>query len=142
VNAERRERSPLDRAPSSSHFFLDYQIGRFVVAEALRAAGARVEVHIDHFAQNAPDVEWIPQVGWRQWILITKDQNIRRNMLERMAYEAASLRGFVVTGKDMTGAELAELLVRCLPGMVRRAAGRPGPLLFSISRAGVFSKLL
>ena len=137
----------MNAARSTAHlqaltFFLDYQIGRFVVADALRAAGARVEVHIEHFAQNAPDIEWIPQVGWRQWILITKDQNIRRNMRERMAYEAASLRGFVVTGKDMTGAELAELLVRCLPGMVRRAAGRPGPLLFSISRAGVFSKLL
>jgi hypothetical protein len=35
--------------------FLDYQFGRYVAADALRAAGARVEVHIDHFAQSAPD---------------------------------------------------------------------------------------
>ena len=123
-------------------FFLDYQIGRFVVADALRATDARVEVHIDHFAQNAPDVQWIPEIAKRQWVLITKDQNIRRNALERAVYEAAALRGFVVTGKDMSGPELAALLVRCLPGMVRRAAGRRGPLLFSISRSGVFSKLL
>jgi len=34
------------------------------------------------------------------------------------------------------------LLVRCLPGMVRRVAGRPGPLLFTISRGGVFAKLI
>lgn len=126
----------------SLRFFLDYQIGRFVVADALRAAGARVEVHIEHFEQNAPDTEWIPEVGRREWVLITKDQNIRRNPLERAAYEAAKLRGFVVTGKDMSGPELADLLVRSLPGMVRRAAGRRGPLLFSISRGGVFSKLI
>jgi hypothetical protein len=123
-------------------FFLDYQIGRYVVAHALRAVGARVEVHIDHFPQAAPDTEWIPEVGRRGWVLITKDQNIRRNPLERAAYEAAQLRGFVVTGKDMGGPDLAELLVRSLPGMVRRVSGRPGPILFTISRGGTFSKLL
>lgn len=113
-----------------------------MVADALRAAGARVEVHIDHFPQAAPDTEWIPEVGAREWVLITKDQNIRRNPLERAAYESANLRGFVVTGADMGGADLAQLLVRCLSGMARRAAGRNGPLLFTISAGGVFSKLI
>ena len=127
---------------ASLTFYLDYQIGRYTVANALRAAGARVEVHIDHFAQSAPDVEWIPEVGRRNWVLITKDQHIRRNPLERAAYQNARLRGFVVTGVDMSGIDLAQLLVRCLPGMVRRAAGRPGPLMFTISGGGIFSKLM
>ncbi len=127
---------------ASITFFLDYQIGRFVVAEALRSAGAAVEVHIDHFPPAAPDTDWIPEVGRRNWVLITKDQNIRRNPLERAAYEAAGLRGFVVTAGELTGPELAALLVQCLPGMVRRVHGRTGPALFAISRAGVFAKLL
>jgi hypothetical protein len=42
----------------------------------------------------------------------------------------------------MRGEELAELLVLSLPGIVRRSYGRPGPLLFTISRVGTFSKLL
>ncbi len=126
---------------ASLTFFLDYQIGRYTVADALRAAGARVEVHIDHFPQAAPDVEWIPEVGKRGWVLITKDKNIRRNPLERAAYENAQLRGFVLTGTDMSGKETADLLVACLSGMVRKAAGRPGPLLFAISRTGVFTRL-
>ena len=137
ANAAQREAERL----ASLTFFLDYQIGRYAVAEALRAAGARVEVHIDHFHQAAPDVEWIPEVGRHHWVLITKDKNIRRNPLERAAYENARLRGFVLTGADMGGKEMADLLVTCLPGMVRRAAGRPGPLLFAISRAGIFTKL-
>jgi hypothetical protein len=87
------------------------------------------------------DVEWIPEVARRGWVLITKDQNIRRNRLERETYRATQLRGFVATGKDMNGNELGELLVHCLPGMVRRTAGRPGPLLFAISRGGIFTKL-
>ena len=127
---------------ASLTFFLDYQIGRYVVAEALRAAGARVEVHIDHFPQNAPDTAWLPEVGRREWVLVTRDQNIRRNPLERAAYELAKVRGFVVTGKDMGGSELAGLLVRSLRGMSARAAGRTGPLLFTISRGGIFTKLL
>lgn len=138
ASAARRDAGRL----ASLTFFLDYQIGRYVVADALRTAGAHVEVHIDHFAQNTPDTDWIPQVAQRGWVLITKDQNIRRNLLERAAYEEAKLRGFVVTGKDLNGPELAKLLVRCLPGMVRRAAGRPGPLLFAISRGGTFDKLI
>lgn len=130
------------RRLSSLTFFLDHQIGRYVVAQALRDAGAHVEVHLDHFPGDKPDPDWIPEVGRREWVLITKDRNIRRNPLERAAYESAKLRGFIVTGKDMDGKELAELLVRSLPGMVRRVADRKGPLLFTISRGGTFTKLL
>jgi len=127
---------------ASLTFFLDHQIGRFQVAQALRSAGANVEVHLDHFPGDAPDVEWIPEIARRGWILITKDQHIRRNPLERAAYEAAKLRGFVVTGKDMNAKELGDLLIACLPGIVRRAAGRFGPSLFTISRYGIFRKLI
>ena len=126
---------------ASLTFFLDHQIGRYQVAEMLRSAGARVEVHLDHFPGDMLDVEWIPDVARRGWVLITKDQNIRRNPLERETYRAAELRGFVATGKDMNANELGELLVRCLAGMVRRTAGRRGPFLFAISRGGIFTKL-
>lgn len=138
ASAAQREAERL----ASLTFFLDHQIGRYQVAEILRAAGAKIEVHLDHFPGDMPDVEWIPEVARRDWVLITKDQNIRRNPLERAAYRAAKLRGFVATGKDMNATELGELLVRCLSGMVRRTAGRPGPLLFTISRGGTFTKLL
>jgi predicted nuclease of predicted toxin-antitoxin system len=137
ASAAQREAERL----ASLSFFLDHQIGRYQVAEILRAAGAKVEVHLDHFPGDMPDVEWIPEVARRDWVLITKDQNIRRNPLERAAYRAARLRGFVVTGKDMNAKELGELLVRCLAGMTRRTAGRPGPMLFTISRGGTFTKL-
>ncbi|MGH8765933.1 MAG: hypothetical protein ACRET8_09465 [Burkholderiales bacterium] len=137
ASSARREAARL----ASLTFFLDRQIGRYVVAEALRAARARVEVHDDHFAQATPDLDWIPEIGRRGWVLITKDQNIRRNALERAAYKSAAVRGFIVTGKDMKGEELGELLVGCLPRMVRKVSGRDGPLLYTISRTGAFSDL-
>ena len=137
ANSARREAERL----ASLTFFLDRQIGKYVVATALRAAGAQVEVHDDHFGQSTPDLEWIPEVGRRGWVLITKDQNIRRNALERAAYEAAGVRGFIATGKDMSGKELGELLVRCLPYMARKVSGRSGPLLYTISRGGTITDL-
>jgi PIN like domain len=88
ANAARRDAQRL----ASLTFFLDHQIGRYQVAEMLRAAGAKVEVHLDHFLGDMPDVEWIPEVARRRWVLITKDQNIRRNPLEREAYRVAQLR--------------------------------------------------
>ena len=35
-------------------FFIDRSLGRRHVAQALRAAGAVVEIHDDHFPQDAP----------------------------------------------------------------------------------------
>ncbi|MGQ0511912.1 MAG: hypothetical protein ACT4P9_15015 [Betaproteobacteria bacterium] len=137
-SAERRRAERL----AATTFFLDHQIGRHVVADLLRAAGANVEVHLDNFKGDAPDTEWIPQVAHRGWVLITKDKNIRRNPLERAAYEQAGLRGFVATGGGLPGRELGDLLVRCLDGMLRRVHKRPGPLMFAISGNGVFSRVI
>jgi len=137
ANLAQREAARLE----SLTFFIDRQLGRYTVPNALRAAGGRVEVHDDHFKQDTPDTEWLAVVGERDWVVISKDENIRRNPLERAAYEAAKVRGFFVTATGASGAEIGELLVRCLHGMVRRSAGRPGPFLFMISRGGVFKKL-
>lgn len=149
--ASRRRRS---RTPSAANyaqrdarrlasltFFLDRNLGRNIIAPRLRAAGANVELHDDHFSQQTPDSEWLSVVGERDWVMISRDKNIRRNPLERAAFEWARLRGFVLTGGGSIPDD-AELLVRSLPGMLRRTAGRPGPLLFAISRGGVFTRLL
>lgn len=124
----------------SSTYFLDRQIGRYTVAAAMRAAGAAVEIHDDHFGPLTDDLVWIPQVAARNWVLITLDQNIRRNPLQRAAYKAAALKGFILTGHGMNGVEIARLLVACLPRMTRRVASAKGPLLYTISRFGSFTQ--
>jgi len=54
-------------------FFIDRSLGRKYVAGALRTAGAKVEVHDDHFPQTTPDVEWLAEVGRRGWVVLSKD---------------------------------------------------------------------
>jgi hypothetical protein len=44
-----------------------------------------VEVHDDHFAPDAPDAVWLRVVGERGWVVLTKDERIRRRPLEREA---------------------------------------------------------
>jgi hypothetical protein len=122
-------------------FFIDRSLGRKQVAQALRESGARVEVHDDHFPQTTPDVEWLAEVGRRGWVVLSKDERIRRNRIEREALEAARVRAFFLTQQDITGQEMAELFSNALSGMTRRAVSEPAPFIFTISRSGKFLRV-
>jgi len=37
-----------------------------------------VERHLDHFAHDTPDEDWLREVGEKGWVAITHDRNIRR----------------------------------------------------------------
>ncbi len=122
-------------------FFIDRSLGRKQVAQALREIGATVEVHDDHFPQTTPDVEWLAEVGQRGWVVLSKDERIRRTRIERAALEAAHVRAFFLTQQDITGQEMAELFSNVLPGMTKRAVSEPAPFVFTISRSGKFSRV-
>jgi uncharacterized protein with PIN domain len=57
-------------------FFVDRALGKKYIPDILRAAGYRVEVHDDHFDKAASDVDWVPAVASRGWIILTKDEKI------------------------------------------------------------------
>jgi len=42
-----------------------------------------VAIHDDHFPPDAPDTAWLQVVGERRWVVLTKDERIRRRPLER-----------------------------------------------------------
>jgi uncharacterized protein with PIN domain len=92
------------KPPEPPTFFLDRSLGKKMVAEALRAAGAKVEVHDDHFAQDAQDEVWLTEVGSKGWVVLTKDQRIRFRVIEREALKAAGVRAFVLTAGDISAA--------------------------------------
>ena len=116
-----RRRSRKQSAASSGSqrkdslvYFVDECLGQHLVADALRNAGAHVEVHHQHFPPGAPDADWLPVVGQRRWIVLTKDRHIRRRELEISAIIHARVRAFVLTAADLTGAEQAAIFVRAL----------------------------
>ena len=56
-------------------FFIDRCLGKKYIAQVLIDSGIAVEIHDDHFSQNVEDVDWLPEVGKRGWVVLTKDAN-------------------------------------------------------------------
>jgi hypothetical protein len=88
---------------------VDRALGTRTVADALRERGCRVEIHDQHFSQAAKDAEWLPEVGRRSWVLLTKDRHIRTRQNELVSLLAAGVGAFVLTAGDLSGPEMAHL---------------------------------
>jgi hypothetical protein len=117
-------------------FFIDRSLGARLLSAALRSAGARVEIHDDHFPQDTPDAEWLSVVGRRGWVVLSKDVRIRRDKEERAALLDAGAKAFLLTQQGLTGADMAAIFVRVMPEMIRRASRAKRAFICTISRSG------
>jgi hypothetical protein len=115
-------------------FFLDRSLGKEIIADALRAAGADVRIHDDLFAQDARDQDWLPEVGKLGWTVLTKDSHIKHRLVERTALLESGVRAFVLVSGNLTGPEMAKIFVKALPGMNRFAAKHSPPFIAKIHR--------
>ncbi|MBI4591085.1 MAG: hypothetical protein HY725_19840 [Candidatus Rokubacteria bacterium] len=137
----RSDASSKSRLPSTLSFFLDRSLGKKKIATALRQAGVQVEIHDDHFPQDARDEDWLQEAGRRGWIVLTKDRRIRHRALELSAVVRAGVRVFVLTAGDLQGGEMAEIFVKALPAMNGFAAQHSPPFIARVSRTGSVSML-
>lgn len=117
--------------------FVDRSLGRGYVADALRAAGVDVVLHDDHFDQHTLDVEWLPAVASRGWIVLTKDKRIRFRSSERRALVNSGARMFVLVSGNARGEELASWIRRHLARMLDLALHEPAPFIAAVNRSGV-----
>ena len=117
-------------------FFIDRSLGKNVVAAALRAAGATVEVHDDHFVQDALDQVWLSDVGRRGWVVLTKDERIRYRSAETTAAANAGVALFIFVGKGVRGEGIAEAFVKALPAMHSLLTRSSRPFVAKVSRTG------
>ena len=120
-------------------WLLDRCMGRHDVASALKAAGEQVQILDDHFPQTALDVEWLPVIGARGWLLITKDMKIRKRPSELEALKRARIGAFILSAKDLTGVQQGELLAGRLAQMERKADQFARPFVFTVSPSGDLS---
>lgn len=119
-----------------SSIYLDRNLGKHVIADALREAGATVEIHDDHLPLNAPDEDWIALVARNRWIAITKDKNIRYRAAEIAAIKEHGAMVIVVRAKNATGAELGKILSSSLARIQRFAEIHQSPFVAGIDRSG------
>jgi len=118
-------------------FFLDRSLECGVVVQALRDAGAELQVHSDHFADDERDDVWLPEVARQGWAILTKDKKIRRRPIEKQALIRARARTFVLSSGNMRGQEMADVLVRHLRRMERIVHGTDPPFVAVVHRSSV-----
>jgi hypothetical protein len=120
-------------------FFVDRSLGQSI-AEGLRAAGVSVrsmrEVYGEQRAQTLEDEVWLRDAGRSGWIVLTKDDAIRRRPAERDAMVEAAVRVFCLTNANLRGVEQTERFVQNRH-RIERQARKPGPYIF-----GVYEKTL
>ncbi len=69
--------------------------------------------------------------------MLTKDDAIRRNPLERRALLAANVRAFILTSQNMSGPDMAALVVRLLARMQKLARATPPPFIALVTRTSI-----
>lgn len=101
----------------------------------------KVEIHDQHFPQNALDEDWLTEVGRRGWIVLTKDDRIRYRPAELEAYRRNKVRVFIFGSGEMKAQEMADAFVRALPKISRLVRNKPAPFFARISRIGLVTLL-
>jgi len=94
------------------------------------------ERHGQHFAPGTEDTEWLPFVGEKGWLLLTKDKRIRYNELEKDAVREHKVREFYFSSGNFSGVEMAEMLIDALRDMVRVFRRQKPPFIASITKSG------
>ena len=131
-----KKKDPLE----SAVFFIDRSVGR-KIAGPLRDAEFTVELHDDHFAQDAPDEEWLTEVGHRRWFVITRDERIRYRYLEATAAYEARVGLFVLVSKNLTGLQTAEAIIKARNHIRRFISSHRRPFIAKVYRDGRVQKL-
>jgi hypothetical protein len=119
----------------SSEFFIDRSLGRRHLAEALRANGLVVHtlssVYGEEAGQHVPDERWLRDSGQHGWIVLMKDDAIRRRPAERDALVEAGVRAFCLTNAQLRAAEQTERFVSNRHRILQQAR-KPGPYIYGV----------
>ncbi|WP_425151532.1 hypothetical protein [Candidatus Binatus sp.] len=122
-----------DYTPTELVFFTDQALSGRRIARALAvSASCRAEIHADNFAVDALDETWLPEVGKREWIVVTKDRKIqlRRNEIE--ALTSAKVRAFIFLDGQLPSDVMIALIELLMPKMVETIRNYPPPFVFGI----------
>ncbi|MDQ6942464.1 MAG: hypothetical protein M3169_08130 [Candidatus Eremiobacteraeota bacterium] len=127
--------------PSPEVIFVDRSLGSQKVPAGLRASGIDVEVHDDHFARDEDDTVWLHACGLNGWVVLTKDERIRRDPAEVRAIIASGAHAIFIGRQDVTAEEMLQDLFPALPRMMKRLANAEKPTYFLVHKGGRIDRL-
>jgi hypothetical protein len=106
-------------------FFFDNNVSKKIV-EGLKAFGEEV-VHLqDKFPEDSADIEWLQYVGEKGFVLITRDERVRRNPAEIAAIKKFRVATFFLGGSHLDRCRLIQQVVRNWP-RIKELSGRTQP---------------
>ncbi len=114
--------------------FIDRCLGGVRLAKAIHGQGITVEVHDDHFPQDALDKDWLPEVGKKGWLVLTADENIGRRQIELFAVNDYSVKLFVFVPSKMNARGRNAIIVDSLLSIVKVAEKNQAPFIAKIYR--------
>lgn len=127
------------RPPEPFTFFVDRCLGRTAVPTAMRARlqpGEQIQILHDLYPPDVKDEVWIPEVGAKGWIIVTKDKAIQRRPIEQNALLAASTAVFVFSRGGVKGDRIANALTIAMPAMRKATRRFAVPVLGRVNLAG------
>lgn len=122
--------------------FIDRDTWSHLLDGKLREAGIPFVAHRDVFKPDAPDPEWIAEVGRHGWLVVTRDKNIRRRPNELRAVRDAKLHMFALSSGNLSAADTAVIVIKAWPAMQREALQTPAPALYVVSQSGAVRLLV
>ncbi len=120
-------------------YFVDRSLGR-KIPRALKARGYDVIAHDDVFAQNTDDEHWLPEVGRRGWMILTKDDRIRFRPAERDALMTFKVGCFTMMRHNDTWEQLRDSLFLAWPHIEEISASEARPFMYAVYQDGSIQK--
>ncbi len=118
-------------------FFVDQCLsGRRIPSTITLASDCAAERFIHHFKKNAEDVEWLPEIARRNWVLVTKDRRIDQRPLEREAIINSDGRAFILVEPNMSGEVIGAVLRTAMPNMLDAIRWYRRPFIFGVELSG------
>jgi len=108
---------------------------------AALAKGESLNLLDDYFAPTTLDATWIPEVGAKGWVILTKDTAMRRNPLEIQALLSAGTAVFFFANASLPGSKVGDALALALPGMRTAMRRFKVPVMGRVNASGELSIL-
>jgi hypothetical protein len=122
-------------ARSAIEFFIDRSLGRKHLAQALGGLGFTVHtmasVYGEQVAQELDDERWLADAGQHDWVVLMKDDAIRRRPAERDALSEAKVRAFCLTNAQLRASGQSSRFVDNIE-RIQRQAEKPGPYIYGV----------
>ena len=117
-------------------FFVDRSSGKYGLVQGLQNLGLNIERHDDHFTETTIDVEWISYCGEKQWIIVSSDKNIKKNILEKQAIMATGVAAFFFTSASITSDQQIEAFSKALKRISNFVQSQKRPFIARINTDG------